>query len=192
MTALLCPEPYKRGMRKRLALILTAALGIAACGSTSNHNPKTAATGFSQALAFSKCMRTHGVPNFPDPTSGGGGIQLSIGVNSGINPRSPTFQSAQTACQHLQPGGGPSFGRPSAQAVAQALEMAQCMRAHGISGFPDPTTHAPSSPAGFGLVMGRDGVFLTLPRSIDPRSPAFQRAAATCHFGPRSGVPKSL
>jgi hypothetical protein len=71
------------------------------------------------------------------------------------------------------------------------LQISKCMRAHGIAGFPDPTTHPPSNPAGFGLVVGHNGVFLAVPQSIDPRSPAFTQAAAACNFGPRGGrLPK--
>jgi hypothetical protein len=59
-----------------------------------------------QALAFSACMRSHGLPNFPDPEFGNGGARVSIrvGSNSGIDPRSPQFQSAQKACRSNMPG----------------------------------------------------------------------------------------
>jgi hypothetical protein len=56
-----------------------------------------------QALQYSACMRSHGVPNFPDPIfSSDGGTQLKI---TGIDPHSPQFVAATTACQSLQPGG---------------------------------------------------------------------------------------
>jgi hypothetical protein len=59
-----------------------------------------------QALKFSKCMRGHGLPNFPDPDVGrspsGIGIAIRLGgPGSGVNPQSPTFQAAQKACQKL-------------------------------------------------------------------------------------------
>jgi hypothetical protein len=60
----------------------------------------------SQALKFSACMRAHGVPSFPDPTTRNGGVTISLG-GSGMNPNSPQFQSAQRACRSLMPGGGP-------------------------------------------------------------------------------------
>jgi len=64
-----------------------------------------------QALKFSQCMRSHGVPNFPDPQFHGGGISIKIDANSGINPRSPQFQAAQKACQADLPGkAGPAGG----------------------------------------------------------------------------------
>jgi hypothetical protein len=172
-------------MTKRLALILVCGLGIAACGSSSHSDPKNTAKGYAQALAFSNCMRAHGVSNYPDPTTSGGGVQISIGANSGVNTESPAFHSAQRSCTHLLPGGGPGSGPASPQAMAQALRVSQCMRAHGISGFPDPTTRQPSNPSDYSAVMGHNGVWLAIPNSINPQSPAFEQAATACGFGPK-------
>lgn len=49
------------------------------------------------ALAHAQCMRTHGVPNFPDPTFSGNGMSEKS-AGPGMNPRSPAFQAAQKAC----------------------------------------------------------------------------------------------
>jgi hypothetical protein len=54
-----------------------------------------------QLLQFSKCMRLHGVPDFPDPSSHG----LVLG-SAGVDPQSPQFQSAQNACKSYLPGNG--------------------------------------------------------------------------------------
>lgn len=168
---------------------MLAALGcgvaVAACGSSSK--PASPSTAASQGIKFADCMRSHGVPNFPDPTGAGGGIRIQIG--SGVNPASPAFQSAQRSCGKLLPGGGPGSGPPSAQAHAQLLKTSECMRAHGISGFPDPSSGSPPAPGSgaYSAVMGRGGYFLAIPSSIDMRSPAFTRAAAACGFGPRGG-----
>ena len=58
-----------------------------------------------KALAFSACMRKHGLPDFPDPQfSSGGGIGIRIrlgGPNSDLNPSSPVFQAAQKACRGI-------------------------------------------------------------------------------------------
>jgi hypothetical protein len=176
-------------VRKQITVIFSCGLLIAACGSSSNNPSKDPAKGYSQALAFSRCMRTHGVSDFPDPKTNGRGIQLSVGPNSGVNPQDPAFQAAQKACQHLMPGGGPGSGHPSAQDKAQMLKVSQCMRAHGIGDFPDPTTSQPSPGKGFGMAIGRNGVFLAIPNSIDVQSPAFKRAAAACNFGPQGAPP---
>jgi hypothetical protein len=67
-----------------------------------------------QALKFSACMRTHGVPKFPDPQFSGGGVRISIGSASGIDPRSAIFQAAQKTCGSLLPGLKPGAGSPPA------------------------------------------------------------------------------
>ena len=51
-------------------------------------------------LAFSACMREHGV-DYPDPDVSGGGISIEIGgpdAAGGIDPSSEKFQAAQEAC----------------------------------------------------------------------------------------------
>ncbi len=133
-------------------------------------------------LKYARCMRSNGVPNFPDP-SPSGGFQLS----AGIDPSSPLFTTAQAKCQKRTPGGGfPTPGsttHPSAQALAQMVEVAQCMRRHGSSGFPDPTTSIPSKPpVGGGVISDRDGVILVFPATLDMQSPRFVQAAAACGF----------
>ena len=72
--------------------------------------------GGQNGLKFSRCMRAHGVSNFPDP-NGQGAIQF--GPSSGIDPRSSTFQSAQQACHRLVGGGKPPS--PAQQAKANGL-----------------------------------------------------------------------
>ena len=60
-----------------------------------------------QALAFSRCMREHGV-NMPDPTFGSEGqMMMTIGDGDGIDPTDPKFEDAQQACgSAFGPGGG--------------------------------------------------------------------------------------
>ena len=69
-------------------------------------DPRAQAAFLKQALKFSQCIRSHGVPNFPDPKPSGGGIGLVIGKNSGIDPNSPQFKTAQQACKSFLPGQG--------------------------------------------------------------------------------------
>ncbi len=56
-----------------------------------------------QALQWAGCMRSHGLPSFPDPTVSNGVPQLDLS-GTGIDPGSPQFQSAQNACKSLSPG----------------------------------------------------------------------------------------
>ena len=161
-------------------LLVGSALAIAACGSSTG---ATAAAGAStQALKYVDCMRSHGVPNLPDPGPEGD-IQLS--PSSGINTSAPAFRAAQTKCAKLLPGSTPGrLAPPSQQAEKQMLALSKCMRAHGVSGFPDPTLGPPpSSPQQFSIAIGRGDVSLLVPKTIDVASPAFKQAATTCHFG---------
>ena len=59
-----------------------------------------------QALRFVACMRSHGVPAFPDPIVTAQGIGFRLG-RSGPRPNTPVFQAAQRACKKLMPGGPP-------------------------------------------------------------------------------------
>jgi hypothetical protein len=130
-------------------------------------------------------MRAHGVPNFPDPSSADGGVQLS---GSAINTQSPAFQSAQSACQKLLPGGLPGRSGGAATRIAQGVKIAECMRAHGLRTFPDPTTSPPSTlPAPDAVFLGGpDGSFSLTASMV--QSPAFKQAAPTCGFPfPASG-----
>ncbi len=77
-------------------------------------SPQQTAAMQAQALKFSACMRSHGVPNFPDPKFEGGGVQLQIKRGSGIDPQASQFQAAQKACQGDIPG--PKGGPGAAQA----------------------------------------------------------------------------
>jgi hypothetical protein len=163
-----------------LLLLVGSMLAIAACGSS--NSVRTAGSARPQFLAFVNCMRSHGVPNLPDPGPEGG-VQLSS--SSGSSPASPAFKSAQAKCAKLLPGGGPGgLGHPSEQIREQMLAVSKCMRAHGVSGFPDPTVGPPpSNPQEFAIAIGRDGVSLLVPKTIDVSSPAFKQAATTCQFG---------
>ena len=177
---------HRRGLPIALAAV-SCAMVIAACGSSGPATSSTRPTATSKngAIAFANCMRSHGVPNFPDPTVSDNGIQL-LGSRSEIN--SPAFQSAQTSCQRLLPGGGPGSGPPSAQTHAQLLQISECMRRHGISSFPDPRPGSPpSNLGGYRAIVGHGGYLLAIPSSIDMSSPAFEQAATACDFGPRRG-----
>jgi hypothetical protein len=160
---------------------ITCAMAIAACG-TSGHSGGAASGGSSLSnseLKVSECMRSHGVPNFPDPSGGGGGFNLN---GSGINPQSPAFDSAQRTCFKLLPGGGP--GAHPTQAMAQTLQVSECMRRRGVSGFPDPTLKLPSiaNRTEYSIVEDRDGAVLAVPSTISTSSPAFKQAATACGF----------
>ena len=133
-------------------------------------------------IEFSDCMRSHGVPGFPDPTTNGRIARVKLNA-PGINPSSRSFQAAESTCSKLLPTGPPGGGSSSATERAALLAISRCMRAHGVSGFPDPTIGAPpSNPTGD--VAAGGGVFIAVPSTIDTNSPAFKPAATACRFGP--------
>jgi hypothetical protein len=157
--------------------------GAAGGGAASSGSPSPSALG-ADALAFAKCMRSNGVPNFPDPKPGGGFLfHTSPGRSS-----SPAFRAAQAKCQKLLPGGGPpgpgSRTNASPQTLARFLKVARCMRQHGVYNFPDPRTSVPPNPlgSGNGVISDIEGVILIFPGTIDQQSPVFTRAAAACAF----------
>ena len=156
---------------------LACLLAVAACGSSSKPGAKSHANVF---LAFSECMRAHGVTNFPDPK--GHGLNLD---GTGINPRSPAFRAARVACFKLLPGGGPNNQKASAARIRQADATAHCMRDHGVRGFPDPIiqTGPPNlNQADYSSIVAGGGIIVAIPRSIDESSAAFTRAAKACRF----------
>jgi hypothetical protein len=171
-------SPIRR-CRLMLASASAAACIVAVSGCGSSAHGSRAAS-HSSFLEFSECMRSHGVTNFPDPGAKGGGIHLD-GTN--IDPFSPAFKAAQSSCHKLLPGGGPGSRPASEQQKQQLVATAECMRSHGVTGFPDPTTKPPTSPQGYSIIEGiGNNLFLLVPSTINPSSPAFQQASKACNF----------
>ncbi len=163
-----------------LSLVVVACtIAIAACGSSSE---KPAATSHADTgIAFSECMRAHGVTNFPDPAGGGGGLNIA---GTGIKPASPSFRSARASCSKLLPGGGPGT-HASEQEIKQDTETAECMREHGVTAFPDPivTATPPAiNPSDYSSAEYGNGIFIGVPKSINVNSPAFEAAAKACNL----------
>lgn len=100
--------------------------GVAGGGSSS------ASTSASQsALAFSQCMRSHGVPDFPDPSNGV--IPKRSAQQLGVS--TSTYEAASRACAHL----APNNRRLTRQQLMSAMgDFASCMRSHGVANWPYP------------------------------------------------------
>lgn len=130
-------RPGRNGPRRALALAalaVTATL-VAACG---GNNPPgaTGSAQYHKALAFSKCMRSHGALGFPDPTSQG-----TITVTQALM-NNPQIQAAAPSCKNLLPRGAVQLPAALQRKLAtQALQYAACMRSHGVPNFPDPIVH---------------------------------------------------
>jgi hypothetical protein len=158
---------------RQIAVLLSGCVALAACGSTgqpSGTAATSAAGGKTRDVAFSQCMRAHGVTNFPDPTSNG------LQVPASVNPRSPAFRSAQNACKQYLPNGGLPPATPPADRAA-ALAFARCMRTHGLPAFPDPAMTPPRNAA---TVLAVHGMVFAFATQLDPKSPAFRQAAHAC------------
>jgi hypothetical protein len=159
--------------------LMSFALLAAACGggaSPSQTNTTTippAARGESTAviytdkLHYAQCMRTHGIPNYPDPQSNG---QFLIQPGENLPSRnSPQFIAADKACQHLLPDGGNTPAEQQ-QFLAVGLKYSRCMQTHGVPNFPDPRAHGPNGEPC--ICEGANGP--------DENSPQFQRAEQAC------------
>lgn len=90
--------------------------------------------------------------------------------------------AALAACGSSGGSSGATTGSGGSSKVASAegLKFSQCMRAHGIAKFPDP------SPGG--------GIQISASSGIDPSSPGFEAAQKACHAfmpggGPGGGQP---
>jgi hypothetical protein len=105
-------------------------------------------------------MRSHGVPNFPDPTVQNGSVGFAF-TGSGVNQNSAAYSAARQACQSLRGGGTSNSGSAN---YAAELKFSECMRSHGVPDFPDPNKNG-----------GFSGT-----SSMNPQSPTFQSAQTLC------------
>lgn len=141
--------------------------------------PESSSSTQQKMVAYSQCMRTHGVPEFPEPTEGHLLIHSSNhnGHVTGVNPQSSQFRAAQKVCGKLMPEGGTLSPAQQAKVQESALKFSQCMRTHGVPNFPDPTF----SGGGVRMTLKAGGA-----SGIDPNSPQFKDAQKTC----RSDLPR--
>jgi hypothetical protein len=159
-----------RGLPRR-ARVLAVMAGIvmlaAACGGSPSSTSGTGASAqFQQNLAFAQCMRSHGLPNFPDPNANGQGFGNQQQANQ--EHSDPHFGTAFSACQHLLPSTPSSPGTKVIPSQAQLVRFAQCMRSHGVPNYPDPNPNG-----GLGAALAQLG--------INPNSPQFQAPLRTCN-----------
>jgi hypothetical protein len=118
---------------------------------------------------FTACMRSHGVPSFPDPDSGGGIPKSQVVEARNSNPQ--RFDAAGNVCGHLLPNGSsgpPETAQQQHTRLADGLSFARCMRGHGVTRFPDPTA------------QGDLSVEMVQAQGIDVHAPAVLRAVQAC------------
>jgi hypothetical protein len=137
-------------------------------------------------LKYARCMRAHGVPDFPDPSPGGG---FAFNPATGVDPSAPAFKTAQLSCEkYLDLGSGLAPGtttHPAEQWLARMVKAARCMRRHGLPNFPDPTTTVPAPKVlgGAGVISNIEGAVFVFPAAtVNPQTPLYTRAAKACGF----------
>ncbi len=177
MKGIAAPNPLRRrgppGAGHRPATARTAAAVIAAAvlallaAACSGGSPSTGSGGSPSAggsasspsaVGYSRCMRSHGVPNFRDPGSSGA---LPKADPQQLGVSSSQLQAVQRACQRLLPNNGRAINARSVQQcmmasdcpqalVQQVLneerDFARCMRSHGVPNWPDPTIDSRGRP----------------------------------------------
>jgi hypothetical protein len=163
--------------RTAAAVMATAVLALlaAACGgsgsstgSRGSPNAPGGSTSSASAVAYPACMRSHGVPNYPDPDSSG---QLPKPDAHHLGVSSSQLQATQQACQHLLPNNGDAINVRSVQqcmladdcpkslvqrVLNEERSFARCMRSHGVPNWPDPITDSQGRPV-FAISISKDG-----------------------------------
>jgi len=153
--------------------IAGVALLLTGCGSSAR--PPASSTGPSfqsftaAAFRYASCMRSHGVPNFPEPQIVNGPGEH--GIKQTITPAisgTPQFETAQRACRGILPA--PTNRAPAQQHAREQelLAFARCLRSHGIPNFPDPTS------------QGQMTLEMVHAAGVDLHAPAVLPAAKAC------------
>jgi hypothetical protein len=152
------------------ALLAGIALLAAACGGGSAGS--TGSSPYAKALTYSRCMRSNGAANYPDPNAQG---LILMEPNNGLDYGSPQFAHAAKTCAKLAPK-ITITAQQRQQFISQALKWVACMRSHGIPNQPDPST------AGGGLSIGVTKAEVDL-----PQFPAAKQACRSLEPGAASG-----
>ncbi|MEV4015716.1 hypothetical protein AB0J35_34960 [Nonomuraea angiospora] len=110
-------------------------------------------------VKWATCMRQNGVA-VSDPGTTTGPLIPQSGVNS------QTLQRAQRACRSFLQAAGGQNSADAAASLDKFLELATCMREHGVRDFPDP-------------VLDESGG-VTFNGKIDRKAPHYQEASDAC------------
>ena len=167
-----------KGLNVLIALpSVVCAVAIAACGS-SGHKP-SASSHAQSFLAFSECMRSHGVTAFPDS-------QLRRWDQPRRHGHQPCRTGVRGCAGHLPQAA--AWRRPTGARV-RATKAAD-VRDLGVHAQPrrqrvpgSDYEHDPSgNPTNYGIAEGIGDLWLLVPSTIDVNSPAFTKAAKACKF----------
>lgn len=130
-----------------LALLVAACSGspISTAAQNAGGRSHSSSATAQKELGFSRCVRVHGVPDYPDP-AGNGHVVKETAQQLGVS--SSRLQAALNACEHLLPRTGNVDDDPAAlhQWWNQMQRFAQCMHARGVPNWPGPSPY-PQDPA---------------------------------------------
>ena len=196
------PIPCRDSRWRRTAAAIIAATALALLAACSGSSSSSGAGGTPNAgqaasspsaVAYSHCIRSHGVPNYPDPGSDGA---LPKGDAQQFGVSSSQLQAAESDCQNLYPASDGGIQQCETtgdcpQAVVQPAlnvmrEYAQCIRSHGVPNFPDPTLDSAGRPFFNASAAGISHQYT--------QSPQFAAKDAECErlVGGSAGVPVPL
>jgi hypothetical protein len=157
-----------------------ARLSAAATDGTVSATPAASASDLgAEALAFARCLRANGLPNWPDPLSNGAFDKSKLQATGYSTTQVRAVEDGP--CKNLLPTTAPSA--PNSQTITTQqqqdyINAIACMRSHGFSNFPDPTFS--------------DGhVTLTPPPGVDTNSTQFANAQHICQRLIPAGLPYS-
>jgi hypothetical protein len=128
--------------------------------------PNNEVNGF---LAFGRCMRSHGVPTFPETPPQLSHSPKPTAQQLGVSDS--RFQAAANACRRLVPtesNGSQETAQQERVRRTDGMSFARCMRSHGVARFPDPTA------------QGELTVAMVQAQGIDIHSPAVLQAVQAC------------
>ena len=201
MKRIAMPARLRRHGMPVAAVAVVAVIVLAGCGGnpTSKTNPSNsrASTSSPSAVAYSACMRSHGVPSFPDPDGSG---QLPKADARRLGVSSSQLQAAQQTCQSLLPD---QSGVINAGSIDQCMvagdcpralarqvlnderNFSRCMRSHGVPNWPDPSIDSRGRPV-FAISISKLG--------FDPYSPRVWAKGNQCsHLMPElPGLPAAV
>ena len=160
-------------------LVMTAACGggtassstSSTSGTSSTSSTSSSGTGgvsaayVSDKLGFARCLRAHGMPNYPDPNASGqeppNSKQLIFSLRG---------QAAVAACSSWSNRIHNDVAAQNQAVMGEYVRFAQCMRAHGLPNVPDPVNA--EGRVEFVLRASQDG--------FDPHSPQVLAKAHQC------------
>jgi hypothetical protein len=154
---------------------------LSAAATTASTPPSSAAASdlATEALAFARCLRANGLPNWPDPESNGAFDKSKLQATGYSTAQVRAVEDGP--CKNMLPTTAPSA--PNSQTITTQqqqdyIDAVACMRSHGFSNFPDPS-------------FSNGHVTLVPPPGVDTNSTEFTAAQHICQQLIPAGLPYS-